>query len=407
MCTCDEPTDGGGDADRDYATPDFGGRATRMTGVVWSPGHVIPISGALVYFAGSEPPAIPPGAYPETCVDPPTAFFVRSNPDGSFAIDVAPGHYKLVVQKGQFRRVRDIDVPDGGGPVEIAEELTTLPNDNGDGDTIPHLALLFGLEGGDHIEDVLGKLTLGEVGADNRLSRGTEHFDIYNIAPYEPNTALLQDLSRMLEYHIIFFPCTILGGVQLADPTAPLTDDGVLENIRSFMRAGGKIYATDMMYDVLEQPLPEYMDICGDDATLNAGDQEAWAHVETMMGWTSHGESVDADLSAWLDANGIGSTGLDFDGNFVWIESLLDTLEPAPGEPIPPKVWVQGDFILESGRILPLAITFPYPGGKALFSTYHTVGDATGAGGHDGIYPQEFVLVYLIMEIGVCEPPLL
>jgi hypothetical protein len=276
-CICEDtdagpPTDGddggGGDVPR---------RVTRMRGKVWSPGGVVPISGALVYFTMTEPPPIPPGAYPDACVDPPGSFFIRSNPDGTFELDVVPGAYRLVTQKGQFRRVRDITVPDSDTPIDIDFELTTLParTDEAVGDTIPHIALVWALDGGDHIEDVLAKLTMGDLSGD-RLARGSEPFDIYNIAPYEPNTALLESRDRMLSYHIIFFPCTIDGGEQLNDPTAPLSNPAVLDNLRAFATAGGKIYATDMMYDIFEQPMPVYVDICGDDNVLNAGDQEAW-----------------------------------------------------------------------------------------------------------------------------------
>jgi hypothetical protein len=328
---------------------------------------------------------------------------VESAPDGTFQLHVAPGNYYLVVHKGQFRRVRSITVPEGGGPVSIDPELTTLPNDYGEGDTIPHMALVWALEGGDHIEDVLAKLTMGTEGADHRLQIGTQVFDLYNIAPYPDVNTLYNDLDLMLSYHIIFFPCTIWpGGDTLADPVAPLENEYVRENIRAFVAAGGKLYATDMMYDVFEQPMPEYVDICGDDATPNAGDHEAWAHTETASGWTSYGYSVDGNLSAWLDAIGVGSTGIQFRGNFVWIEDLLKFPDPPSVDPFPPHVWVQGDFVLEPSRILPLTITYPYHAGKVLFSTYHTVGDESGSSGHAGIYPQEYVLVYLIMEIGVC-----
>jgi len=410
LCMCEGTPDGGGDGDADGDVgEDVSGRVTRMTGKVWSPGGIVPISGALVYFATDDPPPIPSGAYPETCIDPPSSFFVKSDPDGSFELDVLPGDYRLVVQKGQFRRVRDVTVPAGGGPVEIPFESTTLPSANGDGDTIPHIALVWALSGGDHIEDVLAKMQMGDL-VGNRLSRGSEQFDLYNTSPYPPNTELLQNLSRMLEYHIIFFPCTVwfggMDGEQLNDPTGPLADPAVLENLRSFVNAGGKIYATDMMYDIFEQPMPEYVDICGDDATLNAGDEEAWAHSETMSGWTSNGQSIDPDLTAWLEAIGVPPTSIQFRGTFVWIEGLLDAPDPGPTDPVPPKTWVTGDFVLDRGRTLPLTVTFPYGAGKVLYSTYHTVGDATGEPGHTGILPQEYVLIYLIMEIGVCQAPI-
>jgi len=398
-CVCDES---------DVTTEgwDVTGPTIPVTGVVWSPGQLVPISGALVYFAFSDPPPIPSGAYPETCENPPTPFFTLSNPDGTFTLLVTPGNYSLVVQKGQFRRVRSVTVPETG-PWAVPEEMTTLPNENGTGDTIPHMALVWALDNGDHIEDVLAKLEMGDTGSDNMLIVGTEHFDIYNMSPYPSNTALLENLSTMLSYHIIFFPCTINGYPQIGDPTAPLADGAVLGNIRAFLQAGGKIYATDMMYDIFEQALPVYVDVCGDDATINAGDQEAWAHMETMSGWTSHGQSIDPQLSAWLDAIGVGSTGIDILMNFVWIEDVFDIPDPPPTGPQPPKIWVTGDFVLDPTRTLPLTVTFPSGAGKVLFSTYHTVGDPGGYPGHYGIYPQEWILVYLIMEIGVCTDPLI
>ena len=84
----------------------------------------------------------------------------------------------------------------------------------------------------------------------------------------------------------------------------------------------------------------------------------------------------------------------------------MDIPDPLPDGPKPPYTWVEGNFILDPGRTLPLTVTFPYESGKVLFSTYHTVGDGSGSSGHDGIYPQEYVLLYLIMEIGVCQDPI-
>ena len=59
--------------------------------------------------------------------------------------------------------------------------------------------------------------------------------------------------------------------------------------------------------------------------------------------------------AAWLDAiegGGVqfNSQSLALEMNFVWIEDMLATLDPLPGEPIPPKVWVEGDFVLNPGQ---------------------------------------------------------
>src|SRR5690606_7660251 len=52
-----------------------------------------------------------------------------------------------------------------------------------------------------------------------------------------------------------------------------------------------------------------------------------------------------------------------------------------------------------NGPKLPLTVTYEPAGcGRVLFSTYHTTDTP-----HAGLAPQERILVYLIMEIGVCK----
>jgi len=49
----------------------------------------------------------------------------------------------------------------------------------------------------------------------------------------------------------------------------------------------------------------------------------------------------------------------------------------------------------------PMTVTYePVGCGRVLFSTYHTTDSV-----HVGLVPQERVLLYLIMEIGVCRDP--
>ncbi len=383
-------------------SPDGGVPGTTVTGTVWSPGQLVGISGALVHFSPTEPTAIPDGAYPETCVTPAGAHGF-SSPDGTFTVGVEPGTYYLVVQKGQFRRVRQYTVPDTG-PVQLDNSLTTLPsNMNEAGDTIPNMALAWATSNGDKIEKALATLGMAQMDSWGDMQMGSEEFDIYNVSPYEGMSALLNNLSRMLEYHIIFFPCTISG---LEDPTALLENQSVKDNIKAFLNAGGKIYSTDMMYDIFEQPLPEYLEMCGDDAVIDAADNEAWAHMETASGWTSHGRSVDPNLSAWLDAVGFNSQSINLEDNFVWIESMYEEYEPIAGDPEPPHIWVEGDFVLNPSQTLPLTVTWPYGPGKVLFSTYHTVSNSSQQQ-IQGLIAQEWILVYLIMEIGVCSTPVM
>ncbi|MCA9682099.1 MAG: hypothetical protein KC457_07870, partial [Myxococcales bacterium] len=50
----------------------------------------------------------------------------------------------------------------------------------------------------------------------------------------------------------------------------------------------------------------------------------------------------------------------------------------------------------------PLTISAEYGCGKLMFTTYHM---AEGSDTYIGLTPQELVLLYLILEIGVCQVP--
>jgi hypothetical protein len=70
------------------------------------------------------------------------------------------------------------------------------------------------------------------------------------------------------------------------------------------------------------------------------------------------------------------------------------------------KVWIEGPGAESWGvppadSNWPLTITGEYGCGRIMFTAYHTV----ESGGYVGLSPQELVLMYLILEIGVCQTP--
>ena len=66
--------------------------------------------------------------------------------------------------------------------------------------------------------------------------------------------------------------------------------------------------------------------------------------------------------------------------------------------------WVEGTCPVcsPSSGLRPMTISGQYGCGRMMFSTYHTTEDA-----HSGLIPQELILLYIILEIGVCHdsPP--
>jgi hypothetical protein len=61
--------------------------------------------------------------------------------------------------------------------------------------------------------------------------------------------------------------------------------------------------------------------------------------------------------------------------------------------------WVEGPCLTcDSNGARPMTISASYGCGRMMFSTYHTNEIA-----HPGLSPQELILLYIILEIGVCH----
>lgn len=368
-----------------------------LTGFVYAPNLEIPISGALVYLTNEDPDPIPDGVYCAECVELPCdAHFVLTQPNGSFSLPAKSGPgQKLVVQKGQFLHVTDIDVVPGNNP--IAPVDSSLPGEwnPAAGHWIPRIAVyeIFN----DSIFNLLGKIGLGQVDSNGNLIKGTEQFDI--LIPFQ-NGNVLDSLGQMQKYHIIFIPCMSQGGLGPVSPIREL-------NIRDWTAAGGKWYVTDWANEYLYEPFPTYQDF--------------HQPFDPDLGlYQSNGTIVDPELLAWLTAlpaplknigggyptlNNLPSVTLE--DNWSGLDAVHEILvENDEGEQVNVghHTWVEGPCgaCFNSNVIRPMTVSGQYGCGRMMFSTYHTTEHA-----HQGLTPQELVLLYIILEIGVChgEPP--
>ncbi|HVH99371.1 MAG TPA: hypothetical protein VM869_11685, partial [Enhygromyxa sp.] len=250
-----------------------------LTGFVYAPNLQIPISGALVYLTEEDPEPIPDGVYCAECVELPCdAHFVLTQPNGSFSLPAVSGSgQKLVVQKGQFLHVTELDVVPGNNA--IAPVDSSLPGEwnPAAGHWIPRIAVyeIFN----DSIFNLLGKIGLGQVDGNGELIMGTEQFDILD--PYSDGD-LLDSLGAMQDYHIIFIPCMSQSGLGAVSPIREL-------NIRDWTEQGGKWYVTDWANEYLYEPFSTYQDFHQPfDPDLSL--------------YESQGTIVDPDLLAWLSA---------------------------------------------------------------------------------------------------------
>jgi len=261
----DNPYDTLSDTAGDVATDYFTGTGA-ITGVVFSPEpppgadplvlRNFPISGALVYLTYTDPSPIPEGVYCHECVEmPETQPHDMTNPDGSFTIsNLRGGTYLLVVQKGEFRKVRYVEVVDDT-TITVPVEYTTFPNEHHpeSGDNTPSIAVALGSY--DDMQDILAKIGLCDIDTDGSMIEGTcNHIDFYdNGGGYSGETPLedlLRDPVAIDRYQIIFVPCS-----SGATDTA-ITDPTVQANLRRWVEAGGKWYVADWSYDLVEQVFP-------------------------------------------------------------------------------------------------------------------------------------------------------
>lgn len=366
-----------------------------ISGKVLAPNGKMPVSGALVYVAAKEPTPIPQNVFCDKCVElPKSTPHVKSSPDGSFKLQVPfKGKWMLVTQKGAFRRARWITVPETA--MKVPQDMTTLPakTDAAKGDFIPKMAVIEGAW--DAIQKSLAKLGLGQVDKNGSVVPGTESFARYkcklvslippklDCKPKHPGE-FLKDYAELSKYHIIFSPCDSewLDGYY--------SDKKVKENLLKWIKAGGRLYATDYNYDVLHEILPGYITWEGQSKTMGS--------AELQNSYNAPAVVKNKDLKAWLLAQNVASFKL-LD-SYTIIKSLNKKPAPDPDDKthdVLPEAWIYAN--LPSKGLRPATVSYPYGCGRILFSTYHTEGDKSSP---TSLLPQERALLYVILEVAVC-----
>jgi hypothetical protein len=342
-----------------------------FAGKVMAPNGTLPLANALVYFTPAAPPPLPDVTYCDDCVAVTSGSYAISASDGSFEIPNVPTSSAwLVVQKGQFRRVRELTrqaTGEGsfGGALAVPSDALTLPGKSNpaSGDHVPTMAVL--VDDGvnwDYIDVSLTKL--GFTGFDMKRGR-----------------SLLSDAAALMRYQIVFVPC---GGQ--ADPAA--TDPVAQANLKNFVRAGGRLYATDWSYEFVRQPFPGFLSWENESSELGS--------AASREKWEGAAEAVDPGLRGWLAAT--GNPTFDVVGNWTNISGVHSQagLDPkGNATTITPKVWVTAASPL---GVRPTTVSFESGCGRVLFSTYH----AEGGGAPTELLAQEKALIHVLLEVGVC-----
>ncbi len=439
----DAAADATGDGGDDASVLPMPRRYAAVRGTVWAPGNApgmvpagqeIPVFGALVYLQAERPDPIPDGVFCQRCQEPPPGAVVgTSDHKGRFTVSsVLPGDYWLVVEKGLFRLERRISVSEGE-IIELPAEMTTLPSVHNPaiGNWVPHIAVATG--NFDKLEDVLGKMGIGTVDSGNAFTEGpgSDRIDFYlnggrtDLMRVRGSLAqLVADRERLMSYHIVFIPCA--GGLN----TDALQNVEVLRNLRDFVKEGGKLYVTDWSGEWHDNIFPAFVRLEGSEEdtppeAFSVGDysdpdDDTWntslfGDADGSLYNADDGEAADEDLRQWLDGQmapqAESPTVSAVDATHFLVTDNWNTILETPSvqvgfddEGLPvyeqAKAWVIGSSPHASGSgKLPMTVTYEPTGcGRVLFTTYHTTPDA-----HEGLVPQERVLLYLILEIGLCK----
>ncbi|MCA9686254.1 MAG: hypothetical protein KC457_29065 [Myxococcales bacterium] len=390
------------DGNSEECTPsDWPPTDATLTGTVYAPNMQLPISGALVYLTDQPVEPIPDGVYCAECVeldcDVP---FVFTNADGSFSLPAVSGPgQKLVIQKGQFLRVVDFAVNPGNNAVPVNQSNLPGQWNPGAGMWIPRIAVYETYP--DEVFNVLAKFGLGQVDGSGNLIYGTEQFTLISDSD---QGAAMDNLGYMSQFHIMFVPCASTK-YWVGAPNVPQQR---AQNIRDYVEAGGKWYATDHSNEYIEEPFPNYQEFHNP------------AMPDIQPAYEAIGIVQDPGLLAWLEAlppalkdiGGGNPTLYNLPGittmlNYSGIDAIYDIyVQNDMGEDVNVghHTWVEGPCWSCSNpqQPRPMAVTGTWGCGRMMYSTFENSSSA-----HAGLNPQELVLLYMILEIGVCfgDPP--
>lgn len=407
-----------GDAGSGDCGPDGNDDAT-LTGTVYAPNGMIPVVGALVYTTNVPPDPIPDGVYCAECVELGCDVdFTETDVDGSFSLGANSGGGKyLVVQKGQFMRVTQINIAPGN--TDLPDTSTELPGEWNPamGLYIPRIAIADGTF--DRIEDALGKFGLADTQIANFTETsmpGTENFDLWDngrnpASDGYPSQGTMTDLvsnpANLDRYHVIFVPCS--GDSYLT----ALNNQQNVDNVRSWVEAGGRWYVADWANEWLGMTFPEYQNFYGGGNT-DLGSYDSLADVldPGMLDWLEALPEGLKDINPLNDENHPTLFQLP---QLLTVDNWSGIQYPLPeilvdddmGNPVNVghQVWLEGPGgggSIPVNDIHPLTVTAQYGCGKIQFTSYHTAEFFD----YVGLSPQELVLIYTILEIGVCQDPL-
>jgi hypothetical protein len=349
-----------------------------------APNATDPVDKALIEVWDVAPAPLPRGVGCDQCASSNALLAGFAANDGTFklTLDLLPekASYVVTARKAGFRRT----IP---SVATVACQSTglgtvTLPGRAADGD-MPKIAVSSGNK--DHLEHVLAAMGISDYDCVRGLPPNSSTETC--MGPYTLGD-LLASLDMMKQYAMIFIACAPYDTYEPGSSTA-----AAALNLHDWVALGGKLVVTDMSYDFVEQPFPDAIVFQGSDAPAVGEPQpQNTAEIGTYGSCTT-GTVSDPDLAAWL-GNFPGAINVDQ----VPLQGFLSNWAVQKAANPGTKVIVSGQAAWTGGSgDVPLTSEFEVEGcGRVIFSSYHTSGSGTS------LLPQERVLEYLMLEVGMC-----
>jgi len=389
-----------------------------MRGRVWAPGgdqirvldvNRMPVPDALVAFFREEPEPPPSRYYCNRCVELPAGtLHTRSDVDGSFSIQLRPQtEYWMVVQKGEFRRVTRLVTGKSGEVWDSEEEKSgprpsrvTLPSEQRprEGTWTPRILILKGR--GEPDMHVFWQALGFRMGVDVEEIRDMD-------AEW-----VVSSPEMLSKYSILLATC--------GDDATYLTKPHIQENLRSWVRGGGKLFVDDFAYDWAEQLFPGFLSFKVD-FTLDyaegicGGTERAPDVVGRCVNYECYdaaGYAGDDQLAEWMEVvNRYSSVDMKYGCNVIHElgtgeQGICKTeLDPRCRDGLfydTPRVWIYGTSFRYRDK--PLTVSWNYHCGKVMYTVLHTHAEGDTATGYE-LLLQEKVMLYLFMELQTCTSP--
>lgn len=384
-----------------------------IQGQIFLPDGTTPLSNATVYVSGtSSNTALLSKTANRTCPEPDVSYeaYTCTQGDGRFTLaGLDKNNHELIAYKGAFQLSFMVDTTNAAGTTFTADPVS-LDADLQQGDT--KMAVVTGDY--DAMQNVLAKSGFGTVDEIGQLILGTETFDIYNgnessdFANYPGFSSLFAiddstGTERIHNYDIVFINC---GAWEYGEDTdtgiVVPEDDHTIAVLQAFVNAGGRLYATDLAYDYIEQAFPSYIDFYADTSSPDIAESLNAAEQGDDATLIEAGTVLDTNLLTFLQNTTCtaleGEQCLNEDGT-VFIEGFLSSWaimngahENAEGV----SFYIQADILSydsDAPLLRPLTTAFNVGAGRVLFSSYHSEDH-----GDTGLFPQERILQYLIFE---------